>query len=88
MLLGKKLKDFSNKFAYCISSVFISKGKIAKVKDVEKKVEIDDYETDSLHKEIPGLPPVEAVFPASLGKIILRTENAIILYDITNKFLL
>lgn len=56
------------------------------MKSTDKQVEIDDYETDALHKNFGvGLPAIEAVFPASLGKIILKTENSLILYDMTNK---
>lgn len=69
-----------------MSSAFISKGKIAKVKDVEKQVAIDDYETDHLNN-LTGLPSIEAIFPAYLGKLILKTENSVILYDLTNKYL-
>ena len=82
---GKKLKEQSQKFSYCLNSVFISKGKIVKVRESDKTVDIDDYENDVLHKSIAGLPPVEAVFPASLGKVILKAEPGLILYDITNK---
>lgn len=64
----------------------MSKGKIAKVKDDDKSVGIDDYEADTLHKNLAGIPPVEQVFPATIGKIIVKTENSVILYDVTNKF--
>jgi coatomer protein complex subunit alpha (xenin) len=82
--IEKAKSNVNSKFRYCLSACFVTKDKMAILK-IGREVEVVDINDQGPAKPITGVPPVDILYPGPMGKIILKTEDSAILYDITNK---
>lgn len=68
-----------------ISAVFISRDRFI-ILDKSKQIIVKNYQNEVIKKIMTNITGIEALFPAnSNSKIILKTEERVILYDLTAK---
>mmetsp|Transcript_33418 Transcript_33418/g.30413 ORF Transcript_33418/g.30413 Transcript_33418/m.30413 type:complete len:504 (-) Transcript_33418:1241-2752(-) len=80
--IEKAKNSVNSTFRYCLSAIFINKEKVA-VLSTSKEVSI--LEPSGSLRTLPNLPAVDMIYPGSLGKIVMRSENTAILYDTTTR---
>ena len=71
---------------YTSHAIFVSKNKICRIKEQTKELEIFNYELEDSSHTIQGVPGlIEKIFAGTIGKVIIVTEEQIVLYDINAK---
>lgn len=69
---------------YCLAATFISKDKMA-ILTTAKEVGILEMNNNNV-RNLPNIPAIDMIYPAFMGKILLRSESIVMLYDtITRK---
>ncbi len=80
--IGAK-NECSSTFRYCLGAVFVGKDKLAILSNAK---EVGLLDNSGNIKNLPNLPLVDMIYPANMGKIIMRTDTSAILYDTTTRY--
>ena len=93
LFLGAK-DNVDSSHKYCLAATFVSKDRLAVLSTAKEVREI--FNSPFIHvflqvglvetasgniRALPNLPPIDMIYPAYMGKIILRSEYTVMLYD-------
>ena len=76
--------EVSKRISYSTKAVFIGKGKLLSLTE-EKEIKVADYENETIQKSISNIPSVDNIFAAPIGKVLIKSSDSLLLYDLTMK---
>jgi len=83
--IARAKNECSSTFRYCLGAVFIAKDRLAILSNSK---EVGLLDNSGNIKNLANLPLIDMIYPAHMGKLIMRSDTAAILYDTTTRKLI